>query len=477
MGRNAHERDDECREPCRDARGVLQPSRSSLRIGSCDYGNFYADGGRIDLYRETYDTIGQIWLGERNSFTGGEGIFTLDNCATAKVERLLHKTHTNYLAQVNVNNGAYLGVNQVWHSDVSSSRGPAAGGARSIFSFDGGIVSYYNGWMGGQNLFTDEPDAVVVHAGGMTVNVAEGDTCVVKVPLERPKAKSFKSISLPTDEAFLAKKFIGPVRLVVEGPGEGASAFIDFDVKTETLGSVVITSKGSGYDETTKVWAVPHESPKERYECAYELQEETTGVGLTKTGPGTLCLDGTNTYAGATVVNGGALYGRTDWAFPSNTAVRVNNGSILNLAQCLCKFSSIGGNGGSINGAKNGGALTVDDFNFADAGTIALNGVSKVIVEGTMTVDCADLAANAKAGRQLSIGVPVEFADTAKIRFVNVDKLDEADGKYKFLSARSFTGTPELVNPEVFDGVNWSYRVHAKDLTVGFNRGLMMIVR
>lgn len=456
--------------------GGFHLGNESVVVGHSGYGNFYASDGTV--FSRSANRIA-VTLGARAAGVGGEGVFTLDNCTTAMVARICHKSHTNFIAQVNVNGGSCLGVREVWYAVNSSTGGKlaAAEGARSVFSFDGGTVDYFTE-NESANLFADKPDRAFVHAGGLTVNVATQSTVVVTLPLTRPVAKSFKSISRPTDAAFLSKKFIGPVRIQIEGSGEGATAFIDFDTKTETLGDVVITSKGSGYDETTKVFAVPQESPTEKYECAYELQEEVGG-DFVKTGPGALCLDYPNTYGGMTVVDGGFLYARADYALPSNTAVRVNNGATLNLFGMEAKISSVGGNGGFINGAKGGGALTVDTLDFADAGRIECFGVSKIIVTGTMKVDCRDLIANRDEGQGMLLQVNVEFAPTAKIEFSHVEALDENVSDYAILSLGwnvAMSGAPVLVDDASLGG-RWRFRTTPKGMSLHVRRGLALIVR
>lgn len=455
--------------------GGFHHGARELVVGHSGYGNFYADGTSLSSGLSTF----VVTIGARNASVGGEGVFTLDNGATARVGRLLHRAHTNFVAQVNVNNGARLGVRDIWcaeNHDTGDHLG-AADGARSVFSFDGGTIDFFRENESAK-LFVDKPDMAVVHGGGLTINVANQSTVVVDMPLTRPAAKSFKSISLPADAAFREKRFIGPVRLVIEGPGTGATAFIDFDTETETLGESVITSKGSGYDETTKVYAVPHETPDERYECAYELQEEPGG-DLVKTGPGLLYLDVPNTYGGDTIVDGGSLYARADFALPFGTSVRVNNGAVLDLLGKSARFRSIGGSGGFINGAKDGGALEVETLDLSDAGKIECNGVSKIVVTGTLKVDCRDLVANQAAGRKLTLVVNVEFAPTARIEFSHVEALDPAVAEYPILASGwgvAFVGAPALVAPESLGG-RWRYRTTAKRVSLRLNRGMIATIR
>ena len=168
-----------------------------------------------------------------------------------------------------------------------------------------------------------------------------------------------------------------------------------------------------------------------------------------------------------------------DYALPSNTAVRVNNGATLNLFGKEAKISSVGGNGGFINGAKGGGALTVDTLDFADAGQIECFGVSKIIVTGTLKVDCRDLIANRDKGQGMILQVNVEFAPTAKIEFSHVEALDENVSDYAILSLGwnvAMFGAPVLLGDASLGG-RWKFRRTPKGMSLHVRRGLVLIVR
>jgi len=135
-----------------------------------------------------------------------------------------------------------------------------------------------------------------------------------------------------------------------------------------------------------------------------------TGIGLTKSGAGTLTLNNANTYTGATTVNGGTLALSGSGALATNSAITINGGTLDMGSQNATNFMgnttsiSFGVNGGNLNG-------TGTDFMFGTSGgytafTVAANS-SAVINENLNITNTANSGyfnlVNAGSGGMLTI--------------------------------------------------------------------------
>ena len=252
------------------------------------------------------------------------------------------------------------------------------------------------------------------------------------------------------------------------------TAFVSFDDRCGRLGSVIVTSPGEGCDERTRAYVELPQRPGRKFECGLELQEEVGG-DLVKEGAGTFRLDSPNTYAGATVVRGGSLVAACDWALPSNTAVRIESGSLyLNyMRTCL---ETLEGCGGSISGIS-GHVLSVDRLS-----TFGLNGVSfpseaRLFVTGAWTVNADDLIANKAVGKVPNYATRVEFGENATIAFTKLEKLDPAQSPYPVcaFTGGSRTGIPRL-SGEPLPSM-WRFKAGKNILSIVYRRGSLLVIR
>ncbi len=283
----------------------------------------------------------------------------------------------------------------------------------TILNLDGGILapasngvwSVYNGLL---------PVATVYGGGAIIDTSASGGAIDWTAALNAPVGKSIASITLPA-EAFAADYVNGHARIVVEGPGSGASAYARVGFPTNRLSEVVILCGGQGYDATTKVYV---ESPDRatRHECAYTLADAEGGA-LVKRGANDLLLHTANTYSGGTVVENGKLIAKVAGAVPANAPLCVANGAELNLPWQPLTVSRLSGSGRVTGG--------------------------NVIVTDALEASCEDLF----AGKFFYVASGLVFENGAKFIVTDPENLvryKDSRGAVAF-EAAAITGEPELV--------------------------------
>ncbi|MBQ3288286.1 MAG: autotransporter-associated beta strand repeat-containing protein [Kiritimatiellae bacterium] len=363
--------------------------------------------------------------------------------------------HKNFKTFVNLNNGGTL---RAYRFQYESYRGNLET-SRTYLSFDGGVLDVaptgenadykvFMEWTSGSGPVYSYPDVCTVFGGGAVLGVTRADAQVHWTsPLLKPSGKSVTAIALPTDADFGTTTHLGALRVVIEGDGEGASAFVDFDDATGTPSKIVVTSPGINYVEGTTAKVIEMRANKE-WSCAVTLGE-LTGGGLVKTGPGTLILKGEATYEGATTVRDGTLILGT-FPFPQ--------GQPMVLA------------GGKFNAA----ARDVMVSDVSGYGTYSSDNGRRVTITNKLSFAVAD----AMAGRQLTFEhVEPVFNAGATIE-VDATGLPDGGENLRFVLATSdkaFAGEQPL-----FDAPKgWRLRFSSdrKSIILGRERGLQFILR
>ena len=362
----------------------------------------------------------------------------------------------NFKTFVNLNNGGTLRTYRIQYESHRSN----LAASRSYLSFDGGVLDIaptsenanykvFMDWPSGAGQVYSEADVCTVFGGGAVLGVTRADAIVHWTsPLLKPSGKSVTAIALPTDADFGTTTHLGALRVVIEGEGEGASAFVDFDDATGAPSKIIVTSPGINYVEGTTTAKVIEMRATKEWSCAVTLGEIKSG-GLTKIGPGTLLLKGDATYEGATTVREGTLTLGT-FLFPQGQPMVLAGGKFDATSRDVM-VSDLSGYG--TYSGDNGRTLTI-------------------------TNKLSFVAADAVAGRQMTIAhVTPTFGDGATIE-VDTTGLPEDDANYRFViatSEKAFVGSPTLVNPDP----KWRLRFSPdrKSLVYGRNRGMMITVR
>ncbi len=153
-----------------------------------------------------------------------------------------------------------------------------------------------------------------------------------------------------------------------------------------------------------------------------------TGMGLTKSGAGTLTLNNANTYSGATTVNGGTLVLSGSGALATNSAITINGGTLDMGSQNATNFLgsntgiTFGANGGNLNGTgtnnligltggytaftvpANAAAVVNENVNITNVAGVNYDQIASVGSGGTLTINGKIIALNSGSELWLSGG-------------------------------------------------------------------------
>lgn len=338
----------------------------------------------------------------------------------------------------------------------------ATANSKYYVNFDGGVlkVQYFGTFF--QNNFGtyDDPDRLTVYTGGLTVDTSKASEkggVYWNVPIQKPSGNALKSVSLPTDAAFV-NKYIAPPRVVISGVNQhGATAVAELDEATGTLTGITVTSPGNDVPSDITV-TIASGDGKATYACPFEVGPHATSGGLVKRGAGLLQLlmpaATPNTYEGATVVEAGTLEFKYD-SYPAGSPLVLKGGEVT--------FG--GGWTRTVPSLEGFGALT--------------SGSGVVEVTDELRLSCADLFGER---RSLAVTGRLRLADGVRLIVTDPENLAayaESD-KATFLTAtEALEGpVPQVVLDEATYGRWRCLRADGgRGLRFGRAKGALLIVR
>jgi autotransporter-associated beta strand protein len=235
-------------------------------------------------------------------------------------------------------------------------------GGRGLFGHAIGGVDGANTWV----------DYVTIYSGGATIETDKSQRKVyIHTPLRAPVGKGVASVDF---SAYRGKRtgLTAPPAVVIDGDGEGASAYAVFDVETGSITGVRVVSPGWGY--TTATARFYSGNVGNFNVCPVTLADTVPG-GLTKAGAGSLYLNAENTYTGETVLKGGALHLVCSGALPAESTVAYEGGELKSTAAAFPSAIKV-----RIPGAENGSVRRCDLATFTDSCPDALPEVEVVNV-------------------------------------------------------------------------------------------------
>ena len=267
-----------------------------------------------------------------------------------------------------------------------------------------------------------------VYSGGATFDTDGRPETHINTPIRAPSGLGVVAAEVPS--AIAGVEFLGTPVLKVTGDGIGAVVAANWDRTTRTVTGVRIVSPGSGY---TRASLVVRYGISNFVDSAALTLGEVFGGGITKAGAGTLVLNATNTYSGATVLAGGTLKCAVDCAIPL--------GSQVVLA---------------------GGTLDMNGMKFSDGSALPTNwavDINRVKISGAVSYD-SDLT----------------FAEGATLSVLNLDSLgnDEQIPRTIFNVTGKVTGKPTVV---VEPNRIWSVAWTENHLRLTRNRGVRIVIR
>ena len=309
----------------------------------------------------TFTSTGSRLSGEGYGYIGIYSGFIVDGEGEAVKPVAAFSTHvnvgtsTNGTTHVVVKNGGVIEAHTIRKDPDAKA---ANNGAKTYVSIDGGTVrAGTSATETGAGFFgdADKPHtSVTVYSGGLTFDT-NGKYANFRTPLVGPSGSGIASIEIP-DELKVADKFMGAPLVVIEGDGEGALAYCDWDYDTKTLNGIRIASPGYNYTTATAklVRGGMHPGTSETLSCV--LTGAQTGGGLVKTGTGSLRLFAANSFHGDIVISNGTIDVNSPDVIPATAAVHVMTDAQLYMPTSVRSLDfngRLGSGGGQVAGNIN----------------------------------------------------------------------------------------------------------------------------
>ena len=363
------------------------------------------------------------------SYSGASGIITVEDEGEFLCNVGLQLAYqTNSTAILNLNGG-------VLRATYISGYGSIREGSTSYVNCSGGTFKL---GASSQSAFRNAT-RVTLYDGGLTIDTG-GNNRFVNEALCAPSGNGITAIP---SGWWSVTNYVGSPYVEIIGSGTGASAYADFDSTRGEVTAIRVVSPGCGYGSDTKAVL---------YWGALAITNAVSvgpvaGGGFTKKGAGTLTLNASNTYTGATVVQGGTLKLGCDWAVPSNSTITVAAGATLDL---------------------NGKAFSPG--NVSGAGTI----VGATTVPSEWIIDMDDVI----AGSYTKFNGKVTFPAGARIVLLNADKADKNDRRYTLAQMQSFSGAlPEVVDSDGNPLERWQLQATGGNLRLSYPAGTAISFR
>ena len=360
-------------------------------------------GGLLKGLYSTFPTCKENW--EREYPAGGcHAYITLDG-PTAVADLPVYNNESSVrlcsqvdsLSEVNVRNGARLGVNSILKTVSANltSKGVSGRITNSVVrvNFDGGTLDLNTDYSSGSNniIFTNfiaGVDHVRIYEGGLTVDTSKssGRDRYVGAAFETPTGNGVSEIPLTAEmDSLPAWEHTGAPWVEIVDPsgvGTGATAVAVFDTTLGKVTSVKVMNRGNDYPSDGVYAKVSLGGSPNVYELPCTVTPNVSG-GLTKKGAGTLVLDWVCTYTGKTVLAGGALKLGVDGAIRAESRFMPMGGTLDMNGMTLSDGSGSVTNWGlDVALARVNGVGQYAGFTFPTGSTLVVENADKLPAEG-----------------------------------------------------------------------------------------------
>ena len=471
-------------------RGVFQQDGGTNHFTGtlylCNNGcnDYLMRGGRMignGVFYMVYNDAKEHDEGDRTVFTmmGDDPVVDLSDRGDFNLN-----TRTNgYVTTFNLNAGRF--IPRTMGTTRSTENNP------NYFNFNGGTLVWENGFREAIWKKSYAPTAITLYEKGGTIEVNKLKNEDLKtnvgayvasdrvylsgmndgeyqlsadnsLTIRALSGRGIKSIRIPDDMPRTGYVGIMPVK-ILGGDGFGATAALDFDMKTGTIAEeLLVTCSGNDYTDAPTVVAYGPDYVTE-YVCTVELTDEDRVAGpLVKTGPGTLTLKAgaKNTFVGPYVVSNGTLFANHEATIPAGMKLFLAGGT-FNWDWRSITLGTLGGWGTVF------GNIGVDAYhaNVTDA----------------FVVDAADLSAGRflkvrNEGDGYCLNHTVAFGAGCVVKVENPELLDRNASYLMFRQSAKINRKPQL-DPELTEKYRLSLRNGGKELWIKGKLGMTVIVR
>ena len=287
--------------------------------------------------------------GNNSNGNSGTGIMTVAGTADAMVDRPIEMGNRNSGTAILNLCGGKLTTTGIRRMDRPSST--------ATLNFNGGTLRVTNDTASASLFVEDNPAAplaVNVYGNGGTIDLADGVTRTVDVPIRMVDGAGIESIALTAG----GSGYIAPPHVsITGGNGSGATAIAHIDRASGSVTRIEITCPGHGYTANPTVTLTG--GGGSGITVGTITRAFNGWGGITKTGPGTLVLNAPCTYIGPTRVDGGTLLLANPKAIHEHSEIIIGDGTLDLGGLTITNYTvTLVGSGTIINGKVFAAAAT-----------------------------------------------------------------------------------------------------------------------